>query len=105
MTWPVQQYRADGLCRVTPPLGRGVSDAGRAQDDAGDVRVVGRGVDARLDRVRFDREVVAEQPGEVVRTDVVRRVDASRLRVLAVFVAEVVVDGEQQPAGAQWRSD
>ena len=64
------------------------------------MRVVGRRVDARLDRVQLDCEVVAEQLGEVVRTDVVRRVDTPRLHVLAVLVVEVVVDGEQQPSGA-----
>ena len=48
----------------------------------------------------LDREVVAEQPAEVVDTDVVRRVEAPRLHVLAVLVVEVVVDGEQQPARA-----
>jgi len=40
----------------------------------------------------------AEQPDEVVGADVVGWVDASRLHALAVFVPEVVVDGEQQPA-------
>jgi hypothetical protein len=61
--------------------------------------VVRRRVDARLDRVQLDREVVAQQPAEVVGIDVVRRVDAPRLHVLAVLVVKVVVDGEQQPAG------
>ena len=45
-------------------------------------------------------EVVAEQPAEVVDTDVVRWVDAPRLHVLAVLVVEIVVHGEQQPARA-----
>ena len=72
------------------------SAASNPQDDVGDVRVVWRRVDPRLDRVHLDREVVAEQLDEVVRTDVVRRVDAPRLHVLAVLVVKVVVDGEQQ---------
>ena len=38
----------------------------RAQDDVGDVRSAGRRVDARHDRVQLDREVIAEQPAEVV---------------------------------------
>jgi hypothetical protein len=46
-------------------------------------------VDARLDRAQLDREIVAEQAAEVVGTDVVRRVDAPRLHVLAVLVVEV----------------
>jgi hypothetical protein len=45
--------------------------------------------------VQLDREVVAEQPAEVVGTDVVRWVEALRLHVRAVLVVEVVVDGEQ----------
>ena len=71
-----------------------------AQDDVGDVVRAGRRVDPRLDRVQLDREIVAEQPDEVVGTDVVRRVDAPRLHVLAVLVVEVVVDGEQHPTRA-----
>src|SRR5918995_618759 len=60
-----------------------------AQDDVGDVRGAGWRVDARLDRVQLDREVVAEQPAEVVGTDVVRWVEALRLHVRAVLVVEV----------------
>ena len=41
-----------------------------AQDDVGDVRGAGRRVDARLDRVALDGEVIAEQPHEVFGTDV-----------------------------------
>src|SRR5687768_13054737 len=57
-----------------------------AQHDVGDVRVVGRWVDARLDRVELDREVLTEQSGEVVDADVVRRIEALRLHVLAMFL-------------------
>ena len=71
-----------------------------AQDDVGDVRRVGRRVDPRLDRVQIDREVVAEQPEEVLGTYVVRRLDVPGLHVLTVLVVEVVVDGEQQPTSA-----
>src|ERR1700722_6287695 len=71
-----------------------------AQYGVGDVRGIGRRVDARLNDVQLDGEVVSEQPVEVLRTDVVRRVDAARLHVLAVLVVEVVVDGEQQSARA-----
>jgi hypothetical protein len=67
---------------------RAVSDAG-AQDDVADVPGARWRVDARLDRAQLDREIVAEQAAEVVGTDVVRRVDAPRLHVLAVLVVEV----------------
>lgn len=56
------------------------------QDDVGDMWVVWRRVNARLNRLYLDREVVTEQPGEVIDIDVVRRVDAPRLHVLAVLV-------------------
>ena len=69
-----------------------------AQDDVRNARGAGRRVDPRLDRVQLDHEVVVEQPAEVVGTYVVRGVDASGLHALEVFVIEVVVDGEQQPA-------
>ena len=61
------------------------------------MRGAGRGVDPRLDRVQLDREVVAEQPAEVVGTYVSRQVDAAGLHMLAVLVVDVVVDSEQQP--------
>lgn len=47
-----------------------------AQDDIGDVRRAGRRVDARLNRMQFDREVAAEQPAEIVGIDVIRRIDS-----------------------------
>src|SRR5213595_2380345 len=53
-----------------------------AQDDVGDVRGAGRRVDARLDGVHLDGEVVVEQPAEVVDTDVIRGVDPLGLHVL-----------------------
>ena len=62
--------------------------------------VSGGGVNPRLDRVHLDGEVVGQKPAEVVGTDVVSWVDALRLHVLVVVVVEVVVDREQQPAGA-----
>ena len=54
------------LAQPEPPLantpGWAVSKAG-AYDDVGDVRGVGRGVDAWLERVQVDREVVlSRQP-------------------------------------------
>ena len=66
-----------------------------SQDDVGDVWGARWRVDARLGCVQLDREAVAEQPAEVVGTDVVGWVDASRLHVLPVLVVEVVVHGEQ----------
>jgi len=50
--------------------------------------------------VHLDREFVAQQPGKVVRIDIVGWVDAMRLHVLAVLIAEIVVDGQEQPARA-----
>src|SRR5215510_177036 len=47
------------------------------QDDVGNVRSSGRRVDARLDCVPFDREVVAEQTPEVVIPEVVGWIDAT----------------------------
>src|SRR3954452_447409 len=82
-------------CRAPVVDGRRSATTG-TQDDIGDVRGAGRGVDPRLDRVQLDREVVAEQPAEVVGTYVVGRVDAAGLHMLAVLVVDVVVDGEQQ---------
>ena len=67
----------------------------RAHDDVGDVGSARWRVDARLNRAHFDRELVDEQPAEVVGTYVVRWVNAPRLHVLEVLVVEVVVDREQ----------
>jgi hypothetical protein len=71
-----------------------------AQDEVGGVRSARWRVDPRLDRMQLDREVIAEQPAEVVGTYVVRGLDAPGLHVLAVPVVEFVIDGEQQPTGA-----
>src|SRR6266540_354556 len=76
------------------PLRTRPSSTPGAQDDVGDVGVARRRVDARLDRVQLDREVLTEQPAEVIGTDVVRRVEAPRLHVLAVLLVEIVVQGE-----------
>ena len=62
--------------------------------------VVRRRVDARLDGIQLNGEVVKQLP-EVVSTDVIRRVDAPRLHVLPVLVVKIVVDGEQQPTRPQ----
>src|SRR3954451_18119266 len=66
----------------------GVVDGGRSattgtQDDIGDVRGAGRGVDSWLDRVQLQRKAVAEQPAEVVGAYVVHRVDAAVPHMLA----------------------
>jgi len=58
-----------------------------------DMRIASQNVRNSDDLVR---EVADDT--EVVGIDVVRRVEAPRLHVLAVLVVEVVVDGEQQPA-------
>ena len=72
--WIAEAKRADTR-RVNTGPGR-ASAAPGAQDDIGDVAVIGRRVDAGLDRVQLDREFAAQQPAEVVRIDIVRRVDA-----------------------------
>ena len=51
---PVQPHPPEASTRP----GR-ASAAPSAQDDVGDVPVIGRWVDARLDRVQLDRECVA----------------------------------------------
>src|SRR3954468_7656493 len=90
------QQGSTGAWRAGVVDGRRSATTG-TQDDIGDVRGAGRGVDPRLDRVQLDREVVAEQPAEVVGTYVVGRVDAAGLHMLAVLVVDVVVDRQQQP--------
>jgi hypothetical protein len=109
--WPANEASWEDLQKVwsdpfsrTPPCAN--TGPGRAsptpgeQHDVGDVRVIGRRVDARLDRVQLDRESVVQQPAKVVRIDIVRRVDALRFHVLAVLTGEIVVDGQEQPARA-----
>src|SRR6516162_8297836 len=53
--------RAGGRAGRTFVRGRASATPG-AQDDVGDVRVIGWRVDARLDRVQLNREFVAQQP-------------------------------------------
>jgi hypothetical protein len=95
--------KPDETVSRTPPWantspGLRFSDAGR--DDVGNVRAIGRRVDAQLNRVQLDGKFVAQQPGKVIRIDIVRRVDAVGLHVLAVFIAEIVVDGQEQAVRA-----